>query len=54
MTRRGEEAVVILAAKDYRHLTGRTARLMDCLLRAPRGQALALDRSAEGIRNLDL
>ncbi len=54
VTRRGKEAVVILAAKDYRHLTGQTPRLMDCLLHAPRGDALLLKRSSEGIRNLEL
>ncbi len=54
VTRRGEEAVVILAAKDYRNLTGQTPRLMDCLLHAPRGDALLLKRSSEGIRNLEL
>ena len=54
VTRRGAEAVVILAAKDYRHLTGQTPRLMDCLLHAPRGDALLLKRSSEGIRNLEL
>jgi prevent-host-death family protein len=54
VTRRGAEAVVILAAKDCRHLTGQTPRLMDCLLHAPRGDALLLKRSSEGIRNLEL
>jgi antitoxin Phd len=54
VTRRGEEAVVILAAKDYRQLTGQTPRLMDCLLHAPRGEALLLNRSSEGIRDLEL
>jgi antitoxin Phd len=52
--RRGEEAVVILAAKDYRHLTGQTPRLMESLLHAPRGEAPLLKRSSEGIRNLEL
>ena len=54
VTWRGEEAVVILAAKDYRHLTGQTTRLMDCLLHAPRGEALVLERSNEGIRDREL
>jgi len=36
VTRRGEEAVVILAASDYRRLSGQTTNLMDCLLNAPR------------------
>ena len=54
VTRRGEEAVVILAAADYRRLSGQIPNLMDCLLNAPRGEALVLDRSRETIRKLDL
>ena len=50
VTRRGEEAVVILAAKDYRRLSGRTTNLMDSLLNAPRGEPLVLERSQESIR----
>jgi prevent-host-death family protein len=54
VTRRGEEAVVILAAHDYWRLNGQTTRLMDCLLNAPRGEPLALERSGEAIRDLVL
>ena len=54
VTRRGEEAVVILAAKDYRRLSGQTTNLMDCLLNAPRGEPLVFDRSPEPIRDLVL
>ncbi|WP_415033429.1 type II toxin-antitoxin system Phd/YefM family antitoxin [Azonexus sp.] len=54
VTRRGEEAVVILAANDYRRLSGQTANLMDSLLNAPRGEPLVLERSRESIRNLVL
>ncbi|CAM8623043.1 phd_fam, prevent-host-death family protein [Oxalobacteraceae bacterium] len=54
VTRRGEEAVVILAAKDYRRLSGQTPTLMDCLLNAPRGEALELERPKDGIRDLTL
>ncbi|MBT0569689.1 type II toxin-antitoxin system Phd/YefM family antitoxin [Curvibacter sp. CHRR-16] len=54
VTRRGEEAVVILAAHDYRRLSGQTANLMDCLLNAPRGEALVLDRSSKAIRDIAL
>jgi prevent-host-death family protein len=54
VTRRGEEAVVILAADDYRRLTGQTPRLMDCLLNAPRGEPLVLERSREAIRDVAL
>ena len=52
VTRRGEEAVVILSANDYRRLSGQTPRLMDCLLNAPRGEPLAADRSRETVRDL--
>jgi prevent-host-death family protein len=54
VTRRGEEAVVILAANEYRRLSGQTANLMDCLLNAPRGEPLVLDRPRESIRDLGL
>ena len=54
VTRRGEEAVVILAADDYRRLTGQTPRLMDSLLNAPRGEPLVLERSRESIRDVAL
>ena len=54
VTRRGKEAVVILAAKDYRRLSGQTTNLMDCLLNAPRGEPLGFDRSREPIRDLVL
>ena len=35
VTRHGEGAVVILAASDYRLLTGQTPQLIECLLNAP-------------------
>ena len=54
VTRHGEEAVVILAAHDYRRLSGETPQLMDCLLNAPRGEALLMDRPSEPIRELAL
>ena len=54
VTRHGEEAVVILAAVDFRRLSGQTPRLMDCLLNAPRGEPLELERSSEAIRDLAL
>jgi antitoxin Phd len=54
VTRRGEEAVVILAADEYRRLSGQTPRLMDCLLNAPRGEPLVLERSPEAIRDIAL
>ena len=54
VTRRGEEAVVILAADEYRRLSGQTPRLMDCLLNAPRGEPLVLERSPEAVRDIVL
>ncbi len=54
VTRRGEEAVVILAANDYRRLSGQMTNLMDFLLNAPRGEPLVLDRSRESIRDIVL
>jgi antitoxin Phd len=54
VTRRGEEAVVILAAHDYRRLSGQVPQLMDCLLNAPRGEALKVVRSSDPVRDLKL
>jgi prevent-host-death family protein len=54
VTRRGQEAVVILAAQDFRRLSGKTTNLVDCLLTAPRGAELDVDRSTEGIRDVVL
>ena len=54
VTRRGEEAVVILAAADYRRLVGEAPNLIDHLINAPRGEALAIERSVEPIRDLSL
>lgn len=54
VTRRGEEAVVILAADEYRRLSGQTPSLLDCLIHAPRGEALVFERSAEAIRDIAL
>jgi len=54
VTRRGADAVVILAAEDYRRLVGDAPNLIDHLLNAPRGEALVITRSKEPIRDLDL
>lgn len=54
VTRRGQEAVVIMAAQDFRRLSGKTTNLVDCLLNAPRGAELHVDRSTEGIRDVVL
>lgn len=54
VTRRGSDAVVILAVEDYRRLVGDAPNLIDYLLSAPRGEAIATTRSKEPIRDLDL
>ena len=53
VTRRGQDAVVVLAAKDYRRLSG-ASPLKELLLNAPRGQALDIGRSAEAVREITL
>ena len=53
VTRRGNDAVVLLAAPEYRRLAGEDA-LISLLLQAPRGEPLDTDRSPEPIRPLDL
>ncbi|GDX58853.1 antitoxin [Comamonadaceae bacterium] len=53
VTRRGQDAVVILAASDYRRMSGAPS-LLKTLFSAPRGTPLILDRSQEPIRELDL
>ena len=53
VTRRGQDAVVILAASDYRRMSGAPS-LLNTLFSAPRGTLLILDRSQEPIRELDL
>ncbi len=54
VTRRGSDAVVILAVEDYRSLVGDAPNLIDHLLSAPRGEVLAITRSKQPIRELDL
>jgi prevent-host-death family protein len=54
VTRRGQEAVVMVSAAEYRRLSGQTPHLMDCLLNAPRGEPLTIERSNEAIRGIDL
>ena len=54
VTRRGEEAVVVVAAQDYRRLSGQMPKLMDCLLNAPRGEELNGKRPSERIRDISL
>lgn len=54
VTRHGHEAVVVLAAADYRRLSGEAPQLMACLLDAPRGPALDIARSSEPIRDISV
>lgn len=54
VTRHGEEAVVVVAAAEYRRLSGASPRLLDCLLQAPRGEPMDLERPLEAIRDLSL
>lgn len=54
VTRRGEHAVVIMAANDYHRLSGDRPNLLETLLQAPRGEPLDLDRSRETVRELEL
>ena len=54
VTRRGQEAVVILSAHEYRRLSGSTPSLLSTLLNAPRGEPLDLPRAREPIRDIAL
>jgi prevent-host-death family protein len=54
VTRRGREAVVILAAEEYRRMTGSAPSILATLLNAPRGEPLDVTRSREPIRDLAL
>jgi antitoxin Phd len=53
VTKRGEDAVVILSASEYRRMCG-ALPLRNLLLNAPRGEPLDLNRSREVIRDLSL
>ncbi len=54
VTRRGEETAVVMSVREFRRLTGQTPRLVDCLLNAPRGESLKIDRPSEVIRDFAL
>ncbi|MDO8278550.1 MAG: type II toxin-antitoxin system Phd/YefM family antitoxin [Burkholderiaceae bacterium] len=54
VTRRGQEAVVIVSALEYRRMSGSTPSLLTTLLNAPRGEPLDVARSREPIRDLAL
>ena len=53
VTRRGQDAVVILAASEYRRMSG-TPSLLSTLFSAPRGTPLIVDRSQEPTREVGL
>ncbi|MDO9145562.1 type II toxin-antitoxin system Phd/YefM family antitoxin [Rhodoferax sp.] len=53
VTRRGQDVVVILAAKDYRRMSGAPS-LLSTLFSAPRGEPLDLARAKEPIREVKL
>ena len=54
VTRRGQEAVVILSSHEYRRMSGSTPSLLTTLLNAPRGEPLNLARLDEPIRDIAL
>ncbi len=54
VTRHGEEVVVVLAADEFRRLTGRRMDFKDFLLFAPDLSALDLERATELPRDIDL
>jgi prevent-host-death family protein len=54
VTRHGVEAVIIISIADYQKLSGKKTALLDCLLNAPKGQALAVSRSREKNRDVSL
>ena len=51
VTKRGQDAVVILSASEYRRMCG-ALPLRDLLLNAPRGEPLDMKRSPEVIRDI--
>jgi antitoxin Phd len=53
VTRRGVEAVVVIAAPEYRRLRGAPS-LLAVLNDAPRGKPLDIARSAEAVRDIAL
>jgi prevent-host-death family protein len=53
VTRRGQDAVVILSALDYRRMSG-VPGLLKTLLGAPRGEPLEIERIREPVRDLAL
>lgn len=53
VTKRGQDAVVILSASEYRRICG-SLPLRDLLMNAPRGEPLDIKRSREVIRDISL
>jgi len=53
VTRRGAEAVVVIAAPEYRRIQSGLS-LREVLRNAPRGEPLDLDRSPEAVREIEL
>lgn len=53
VTRRGAEAVVVIAAQEYRRLQGAPS-LLTLLNDAPRGEPLDIERSREPVREIAL
>lgn len=53
VTRRGADAVVVLAAPEYRRLAGHDS-LLSTLLHAPRGEPLDVERPTDPIRPIEL
>lgn len=54
VTRHGEEVVVVVAAEEFRRLTGTTPDLKEVLLSGPLLDGLDLERSRELPRDIDL
>jgi len=52
VTRRGVEAVVVISLAEFKRL--KHGGLKSLLLNAPRGDALAIERSAEPVREITL
>lgn len=54
VTRHGEEAVVVMSAREYRRLTGSGSDFKEFLMAAPDLEALEIQRSADTVRMIDL
>ena len=54
VTRHGEEAVIVVSAREYRRLAGGAPDFRDFLLGGPDLSALDLERASELPRDVDL